>query len=271
MMKNIFKFFEQPQFENPSVLVGWNEDAGNLSPKVIECLNRKIKSRCFCEVEPTGFFSLGAVAIENDVAQFPENRFYYSETANLVIFKGSEPHFEKYRFLNAIVDVAEHYCKAKELFTINGIISPVAHTSSRRILTVFNQQRLREKLQGYGLEDMTWEGRPAISSYLLWVARERGIPSVSLWPEIPFYLAAGEDVQAIKLILRFLDKRFELGLDLKELDEKIRDRNLKIDNLREENPDINRYIGMLESRLSLSEEEQLELIEGITEILEETG
>ncbi|GAG40551.1 unnamed protein product, partial [marine sediment metagenome] len=30
-------------------------------------------------------------------------------------------------------------------------------------------------------------------------------------------------------------------------------------------------IGMLESRLSLSEEEQLELIKGITEILEETG
>lgn len=271
MMKNVFKFFKQPQFENPSLIVGWNEDAGKLSPKVIEYLNRKIKGRCFCEIEPAGFYSLGAVAIENDVAQFPENKFYYSETANLVIFKGSEPHFEKYRFLSAIIDVAEHYCKAKEFFTINGTISPIAHTSLRRILVVFNQQRLQKKLQDYGLEDMTWEGPPAISSYLLWVAKKRGIPGIGLWPEIPFYLAAGEDFQAVKLILRFLDKRFELGLDLKELDNKISDQNSKIANLREENSDINRYIGMLESRLSLSEEEQMELIKGITEILEETG
>ncbi|MHC4462375.1 MAG: hypothetical protein ACYS6W_03495 [Planctomycetota bacterium] len=82
---------------------------------------------------------------------------------------------------------------------------------------------------------------------------------------------SGEDFQAVKLTLRSLDKKFELGLDSKELDEKISGQNLKITNLREENSDINRYIGMLEGRLSLSAEEQMELIKEITEILEETG
>jgi len=271
MIKNIFKFSEQPHFENPSLIVGWSKDAGQLSPKVVEYLNRKLKSRSFSEIELAGFFSLGGVAVENNVAQFPEGRFYYSEENNLVVFKSSEPHFEKYKFLNAILDVAEHYCKVKELFTINGTVSGVAHTSQRSILTVFNQEAFQRKLRGCGLEDMNWEGPPATSSYLLWVARRRGIPGASLWPEIPFYLAAGEDFQAIKLILSFLDKRFNLGLDLKELDEKIRDRNEKISQLREEDSEINKYIGMLESGLSLSEEEQMELIKGITELLEEEG
>jgi len=271
MTKNIFKFSEQPRFENPSLIVGWNEDAGKLSPKVIEYLNRKIKSRSFSVIEPAGFFSLGAVAIEDNVAQFPEGRFYYSEENNLVVFKGSEPRFERYEFLNAILDVAEHYCKVKEFFTINGTISPIAHTSPRRVLTVFNQEAFQKKLRGYGLEDMNWEGPPAISSYLLWVAKTRGISGLSLWTEIPFYLAAGEDFQAIKLILSFFDKRFNLGLDLKELDEQIGEQNRKIAWLRDDDPEINKYIGMLESGLSISEEEQVELIKGIAELFKKEG
>ena len=270
-MKSIFKFSERPKFENPSLIVGWEQDSGKLSPKVIEYLNKKIKSKSFCEIEPMDFFSLAGVAIENDVAQFPEGKFYYSQRNDLVIFKGSEPRTERYRFLNAIADLAQSYCKIKELYTISGSISPIAHTSPRRISAVFNQQEISESLRGYGLEDMSWEGPPAISSYLLWIAKNRGIPGVSLWPEIPFYLAAGEDFQAIKLTLSFLDKRFNLGLDFEELDEKIRAQNIKIEQLREEDSEINRYIGMLESELSLSEEEQVELTMKVTELLEKKG
>ena len=270
-MKSIFKFSERPKFENPSLIVGWEQDSGKLSPKVIEYLNKKIKSKSFCEIEPMDFFSLAGVAIENDVAQFPEGKFYYSQRNDLVIFKGSEPRTERYRFLNAIADLAQSYCKIKELYTISGSISPIAHTSPRRISAVFNQQEISESLRGYGLQDLSWQGPPAISSYLLWIAKNRGIPGVSLWPEIPFYLAADEDFQAIKLTLSFLDKKFNLGLDFGELDEKIRAQNIKIDKLREEDSEINRYIGMLESELSLSEEEQVELTMKVTELLEKKG
>ena len=270
-MKNILKFSGQPKFKNPSLIVGWTEDAGKLSPKVIEYLNKKIKGKSFCEIEPVGFFSLAAVAVENNVAQFPENKFYCTERNDLVIFKGSEPQFERYRFLNAILDVAQHYCKVKELFTVSGVISPIAHTDSRKISAVFNQQEIRKKLSNFGLEDMSWKGPPAISSYLLWVAKSRDIPGVSLWPTIPFYLATGEDPQAVKLTLSFLDKRFNLDLDFRGLDEEIRDQNIKIDQLREENSEINKSIGLLEGGLALSEEEQMELTKEVAKLLEKRG
>ena len=269
-MKNILKFSERPEFQNPSLIVGWQEDSGKLSPKVIEYLNKKIKSRSFCEIEPVSFFSLAGVAIKDNIAQFPENKFYYSERNDLVIFKGSEPRFERYKFLNAIADLAQHHCKVKELYTISGTISPIAHTSPRRISAVFNQKQFQEKLQGYGLQDMNWEGTPAISSYLLWVAKRRGIPAVSLWPEIPFYLAASDDFQAIKLTLSFLDKKFNLDLDFNELNEDITNQNALIEQLREEDSEINKYIGMLESELSISEEEQVELTMKVTAILEKS-
>jgi len=269
MTKDVFKFSGRPEFRNPALIVGWGEDAGKLSPKVINYLNSRIRSKSFCEIEPGCFFSLDGVAIENNVARFPENKFYYSEDNNLVIFKGYEPQFERYGFLSAILDVAQQHCEVKELFTISGTVSAIAHTDERRILTVFNQEEFQEELAGYGLEDMTWEGLPAVSTYLLWLAEKRGIMGVSLWPEIPFYLAGGEDFEAIKVVLSFLDKRFKLGLDLKELNEKIVEQNSKIARLREKNSDINRYIGTLEGGLSLDEVEQLELVRVVTEALGE--
>jgi len=268
-MKNIFKFSERPQFENPSLIIGWQEDSGKLSPKVIEYLNKKIKGKSFCEIEPTGFFSLAGVAIENNIAQFPENKFYYSQRNDLVIFKGNEPRFERYKFLNAIADLAQHHFKIKELYTISSTISPAAHTSPRRISAVFNQREFQKSLRGCGLEDMNWEGPPAINSYLLWIAKNRGIPGASLWPQIPFYLAASEDFQAIKMTLSFLETRFNLDLDFTELDEEIKNQNTKIEMLREEDSDIDKYIGMLEGELPLSEAEQVELTMKVTELLEQ--
>jgi len=270
-MKSTFRFSERPNFENPSLIVGWEQDNGKLSPKVIEYLNKKLKSKSFCEIEPMDFFSLAGVVIENDVAQFPEGKFYYNQRNDLVIFKGNEPRFERYRFLNAIADLAQSYCKIKELYTISATSAPIAHTSPRRIFAAFNQHQISESLRGYGLQSLNWQGPPAISSYLLWVAKNRGIPGFSLWPEIPFYLAAGEDFQAIKLTLSFLDKKFNLGLDLAELDEEIRIQNINIDRLKEEDSEINKLIGMLESELTLSEAEQVELTMKVTELLEKKG
>lgn len=51
-MKDPFKFDSQPQFQNPSLIVGWNRDAGKVAPKVIDFLNEKIGGQQFCEIEP---------------------------------------------------------------------------------------------------------------------------------------------------------------------------------------------------------------------------
>lgn len=270
-MNDIFRFSEQPKFECLSLIVGWDKDAGKLGPKVVEYLTRKMNLRSFCEIEPAYFFSLGGVGIEDNVAQFPEGKFYCCESGKLVIFEGSEPRFERYRFLNAISDLAEHYCKIKEFYTIGGTISPIAHTGKRNIFAVFSHERFQKELQGYGLENMTWKGPPAISSYLLWVAKRRGVAGVSLWAQVPFYLAASEDFQAIKATLSFLDGRFSLGFDLKDLDDEVRQQDAKIAQLREGDSEADRYIGTLESGLSLSEEEQMELTMKVTEVLKEDG
>jgi proteasome assembly chaperone (PAC2) family protein len=266
--KGLFEVYQTSQLRSPSLVVGWQtHDVGKLSSNVIHFLNEKLGGQEIAEIKPSGFFSLGGAAFKDNLIQVPESKFWTCEKSDLLIFKSEEPEYEWYKFLNAVLDFAQHYCQAKELYTISGTVSLAAHTTPRKILAVYNQTEFQKTLQGYGLEDMTWEGSPAISSYLLWLAKRRGIPGMSLWPEIPFYLAAGEDPTAIKLSLSFLDRRFSLGLDLGMLDLEVSNQNEKIARLREENTEINEYINRLESGLSLSEEEQVELAQGVYEIL----
>jgi hypothetical protein len=82
-------------------------------------------------------------------------------------------------------------------------------------------------------------------------------------------LAAREDPQAIKITLSFLNRRFNLGLGLSELDSKIQEQNEKIAHLREEDPEINESIARLEKGLMLDEEEQLELTREVDDLLKE--
>ena len=266
-MTDLFRFSRQPELQNPSLIVGFSEDAGKLAPKVIDYLNEKIKAESFCEIEPSEFFALGGVAVENDVAQFPESIFYCGERKDLVIFKGSEPRFERHQFLQTVLDVAEHHCKVKELYTISGTISSVAHTTPRSILTVFNRSEFQKKLQGYGLEDMDWEGRPALNSFLLWVAERRNIPGVSLWPVLPFYLASVDDLKAQKRVLEFLDKRFDLGIDFNDINEDVARQDEKIAQLRSRSPEVDNCVGRLESNLTLTEEENEKLAREVEEFL----
>ncbi len=266
--KDPFEIYETPQLQNPSLIVGWQtQDIGKLGSKMIDFLNEKLGGQEIAEIKPLGFFPFGGVRFKDDLVQIPESKFWACEKNNLLIFRSDEPEFEDYKFLNSMLDFAEHHFQAKELYTLSGTISLIAHTHPRRILAVFNQPEFKESLQGCGLVEMTWEGPPAISSYLLWVAKRRGIPGVSLWPEIPFYLATREDPQAIKLTLSFLNRRFNLGLDLGGFDLEIRDQDEKIAQLRVENTEINKYISQLESGFGLDEGEQLKLAEEVYELL----
>jgi predicted ATP-grasp superfamily ATP-dependent carboligase len=231
-------------------------------------MNEQFNSITVGEICPVDFFTLAGVTIENDVAMLPQTRLYYAEQKNLLILQSANPQFQHYKFLTAVLDLAEHYCRVGELFTIDGFIASVAHVAERRILSVFNNQDFQKQFRSYNLQNMNYEGFPAVSSYLLWLAKDRNISAVSLWPEIPFYVSSNRDPQAVRAVIAFLDDRFKLGFDFDEIDEQIELQNSKIENLREKNSEIDESLRNLESGLSLSEQEQINLVNAVSELFD---
>jgi predicted ATP-grasp superfamily ATP-dependent carboligase len=261
-----------PDLQRPSLIVSWQtRDFGKVGSRVMDFLGEETAGIEIAEIKPQPFFSFGGVRFEDDLVKVPESKFRASEKKNLLMLKSHEPEFEHYQFLTILLEFAVSRHQVRKIYTLNGTLSLTAHTLPRRILTVFNQPELKEELQGDGSEALTWEGPPALSSYLLWTARGKGIPAASLWLEIPFYLAPGEDPQAIKTALSFLDRRFDLGLDLGGFDADIRDQNEKLSQLRGENVDVDRWIHLLETGETLEEEDQLKLTKEVGDHLNKSG
>ena len=269
------KIHSTPPFKSSSLIVGWHEDVAGLGANVIDYINSKLGGEAFAEIEPLDFFPLGSVSVQDDVVQFPESKFFYSRQKDLVLFKSNVPRSEWHRFLNIVLDVAENYCHVNEIYTIGGMVSLSAHTVPRELLAISNSSKMRKGLGPYdwdkGMDYETPPGqRPTLSSFLLWVARNRNIAAASLWVPVPFYLLPTEDPAACRKSVEFLDKRFDLGLDFKDLDEAVRNQNERIARIRFSYPEVDNYIRNLESNLSLSQEESEKLVKEIEEFLKKT-
>lgn len=191
-----------------------------------------------------------------------------------MVFRSDPPNYEWYKFLNLILDIAQHYCHVKELYTIGGMVSLGAHSAPRELLGTFNSSELKRVLSQYnlagGLDYETPPGhRPTLNSFLIWAAKKRNIPGVSLWVPIPFYLVAVGDHKAQKKVLEFFNQRFDLKITFNDLDEEISQQNEKITHVRNYFPEIDESIGRLESNLRLTEEESEKLVKEVEQFLRE--
>ena len=272
-MNNPLKLFWQPELKHSSLIVCWTGDASTLSTGVADYLKRKLNNRCFGEIEPMAFFPLRGVAIENDIVQFPESKFYAFPENNLVLLQSTAPSHEWYQFITLVLDFAEQYCHLKELYTIGGIVSLGAHTAPRELMATFNSPELKKELDHYnlagGFNYQTPAGqRPTLNSYFLWLAGRRNIPGTNLMGLIPFYLVSSDDPGVQKRVLHFFNQRLELGMDFGDLDGQIKSQNEKIARLRDISPEINELINRLEQNLRLSAEQHQQLLQEIEEYLE---
>jgi proteasome assembly chaperone (PAC2) family protein len=264
----------EPDLRRCSLVLGWGEDTGGFGRKVTDYLNLKLKGREFADIAPEDFFPMGGVGIADDVARFPESKFYACPEYELVIFQSDSPLAEWYRFLNEVLDVAGHHCRLGELYLLGAMVSFSAHTAPRQLLTVVNSVEMKETISRYDLiVDMDYQTapgeRPTLNSYLLWIARGRNIPGVSLWVPIPFYLAGAGDALAQRKVVGFLSEKLDLRIDFGDLDQEVREQSKRLAKARARFPQIDDYIGRLESNLMLSEEENRQLLRKVDEFLEE--
>jgi len=268
-----FKIYETPRLQTPCLVVGWNQDVGGLGSKSLEFLIKKLNAREFAKINPAGFFSLSGVPVEENVIQFPQSKFYFCAENDLLIFHSNGPGQSHYEFLTMLLDVAGQTCTVKEIYTIGGIISLMAHTSPRRVSSVVNNRQLKQPMAEYGVNtNLEYEtpigARPTLSSLLLWLAQKRNIIGANLWVDVPFYLAALEDPRACKQVLSILDRRFNLGLNFAELEQQTEQQNRLIAVLKEQESDVHRYITMLERGIMISEKESEALANKVAEFLQ---
>ena len=260
-----YEIIEEPALRAPWLLAAWGADAGNLGPRVVDYLIERLGGHVCAEIAPAPFFQLGGVSIRDNVIQFPASSFYCTPSKDLIILKSDVPTRDFYRFVSTVLDIANVHYGSKGIYTIGGLIAMRAHTRPGRVFSVVNLPEIRPYLSGYdvetGLDYKTpADSRPTLSSYLLWAAARRHLPGVSLWAEVPFYLAGSYDPRASRALLSLIDGRWRLGLDLAAIDSEIEEQDRAIGDLRREKPEVSKYLEMLERDIALGPEEQEKLV-----------
>lgn len=264
--KSLYRLYGKPDLNNASLIAGWTEDIANMGYRIIDYLNEYLNGRDFCVIEPEHFFTMEGVSVQEDIAHFPESRFYCCPEKNIVLFISTTPANEWHRFLNLVLDIAINHCDVRTIYTVGAMVGNIAHTLPRSLLSVFTDNETKQEFMQYHLsETMDHESptgqRPSISSYLLWAAKQRNIPGVNLWVPVPFYLVENVDIQAYRRVLDTLNKILLLGLDLSPMDREIGRQQETITRIFNNHPELHNYIRKLESHLSLTEEESEHLID----------
>jgi proteasome assembly chaperone (PAC2) family protein len=266
----MFRFTARPRIEAAPFVIGWTKDTGAVSRLVAEHLIRASHAAGFCQIEPASFYSLGGVTVNDDVAQFPQSRFFYSERDRVVTLRADEPQSDRYEFLNAVLDLADVYGRAETLYTVNGLAALTAHTVARRVFGVFNDPALQTRLRQWVPADMSWQGPPHASTYLLWLAHRRNLPAAGLWVEVPFYLSSHKDYQAARTVISRLSAMLGVDLEFRQLDRLAAEQQERLAHL-EDNPDTADKIRTLEEGGSLDRQEQVELAEAAGQALKSLG
>jgi predicted ATP-grasp superfamily ATP-dependent carboligase len=269
---SVFRLHGEHRLEKPALIVAWLEDAGGLGIRTVDYLIEALGCREFGEILPEGFFPMAGVNVVDDVAQFPQSKFYISDERNLVIFRSNIPRTGWHGFLNAVLDVAGHDCDVSEIYTLGAMISPAAHTAPRLLISIVNQKEVKESLEPYnvmtGTDYETPPGqKPTLSVYLSWLAGQREIRGVNLWVPVPYYLLSIDDPRACKRLVYFFNSKFDLGVDFTKLDEQIAQQDDRIAGLFQRSPESEAFVRRLEAGDGLDGEESEKLAREMADAL----
>jgi predicted ATP-grasp superfamily ATP-dependent carboligase len=243
-----------------------------MGARCIDYLVKKLGCREFGEILPEGFFPMAGVVVEDDVAQFPESKFYVCDEHNLLIFKSNTPRSDWARFINTVLNVAQRDCAVQEIYTVGAMVSYAAHTIPRPLVSIVNLPAMKETLYPFGvMSNADYETppgqKPTLNSYLLWIARQRDIPGANMWVPVPYYFVPFDDPRAYRRVAEFFNVRFNLGMEFGDLDAEITAQDQRINELYARSPEIESYVRKLEVGQPLDGEESEKLAQAMAEFL----
>lgn len=218
---------EFPKLSN-AVLIEGLPGIGNVGKVAIDFIIDEIKAKKICD-----FFSHSlphsVFVNEKNLVELPAISFYHKRIKNrkteLLFLAGDvQPAEEEasYGFCDAVLDLAQQM-NVKEIITLGGIGLPGIPKKPRVYCTGNSKEAVERYIKSMPVEKSLYGvvgPIVGVSGLLLGLSKERKIEAVSLLAETyshPMYLG----LKGAREIVKILNKKFVLGIDMKELDKEI--------------------------------------------------
>jgi proteasome assembly chaperone (PAC2) family protein len=253
-------------FRRPILLMaftGWN-DAAEAATTAARYVGSSLGSDRLADIDPEEFYHFGLTrpsvrfktgsTTEREIV-WPVTEFSIAQSADLprdvIVGVAPEPHLRWRAYCDTVMSVVR-LCEVSLVLTFGALLAEVPHTRPVRLVGTASDPELAARL---GIRPTRYEGPTGIVGVLNTVCRDRGVPTASLWANVPHYISGIENPKAsLVLVKRFL-ALLGTELDLSDLEEAGRQFDRNLAEIVRQNSKIAGYVAKLESK-DVDEEEQ---------------
>lgn len=223
----IHQFGKKPILKNPILIEGL-PGIGNVGKVAVDFIIDELKAK-----KLYGFFSYtfphSVFVNEKNLVELPSIDMYYKKTKNydLLFLAGDVQPIDEvgsYEFSDMILDIAEEF-KCSEIITLGGIGLHEIPKHPKVYCTANNKEIIKRYKKKVDINEKLYGvvgPIVGVSGLLIGLSKRRKIDAISLLAETfghPMYLG----VAGAKEILKVLEKKFDLDINLKKLEKEISD------------------------------------------------
>jgi proteasome assembly chaperone (PAC2) family protein len=250
---------QPPSLRRPVLITafsGWN-DAAEAATTAARYLATTFHAEKFAEIDPEEFYHFGLTrpyvrfkpgsetereivwpATEFSVARAPEL------SRDLVIAVAGEPHLKWRTYCASVLELAQR-CEVTLVLTLGALLAEVPHTRPVRVAGGASDPELAAQL---GVRPTRYEGPTGIVGVLNTVCREQGLPTASVWANVPHYISGIENPKAALALVQRVLTLLNVGADLTDLEDATRQFEQNLAEIVAQNAKIKAYVAKLESR-----------------------
>jgi hypothetical protein len=259
-MSQYLTLHEQPgQLRRPIIIMafsGWN-DAAESASTAARYLSQLWSSRPFASIDPEDFYHFGlsrpyvrfkpGSRTEREIV-WPATEFSLAQPAELerdvVVGVAIEPHLKWRTYCGEVLDLARR-SGASLVLTLGALLAEVAHTRPIKLSGGSHDPELSARL---GLRPTRYEGPTGIVGVLNVACRDAGVPTASLWANVPHYVSGIENPRAALALVRRVLTLLNTEADLADLREAAEQFDQNLGSIVAQNAKIQEYVRKLERK-----------------------
>ena len=226
---------------------GWN-DAGEAASGVVNHLGIAWQATPIGAIDPEDYYDFQVnrpvIEIEDGRTQrliWPTTRI--SLARDVVLLHGIEPNMRWRAFSEELVHSLESL-GVELVILLGALLADAPHTRPVPVSVGSSNAKLASGLGGVGRTD--YKGPTGIVGVFQHVCTGAGIPTVSLWAQVPHYVAQPPSPKATLALLRGVEDILDAPLPLADLPDEARAWERGVDELAQQDSEVADYVRTLE-------------------------
>ena len=163
---------------------------------------------------------------------------------DLVLVRGPEPSLRWPAVSSSVVDAARRL-GVRQAATLGGIPALVSHRKAAVVTASATQRSLAQELVPLRPD---YAGPTGLQTVVLRALGDAGIPGAGLWAQVPQYVAGSPSPPAIRALLGRLAEIYNLGLDLRALDDRSQAYLRRVETGLDARPDVKAVVDQIDQR-----------------------